>query len=167
MFGIAFAAFAGFENATFQGDQVRGFGFSQDATFDTLDNFLSAGFRQGAANPNGIAIGPPGQAIRNQLEAFMLAFDTNLFPIVGQQVTLQRSSPAATNTRIDLLLARADARECDVVAIVQVGSREIRFVYSGGRFTPRISDHALRKIGSLLGGVTSAVPPTVPPDSIR
>jgi hypothetical protein len=49
MFGSAFPAFAGFENATFQGDQVRGFGFSQDATFDTLDNFLTAGFRQSGA----------------------------------------------------------------------------------------------------------------------
>jgi hypothetical protein len=140
---------------------VRGFGFSQDATFDTLDNFLSAGFRQGAANPEGIPIGAPGAAVRNQLEAFMLAFDTNLFPIVGQQVTLQRANIEAANPRIDLLLARADAEECDVIARVRAGSIEVGFLYSGGgQFTPRIRDQALRSLGVLLGGITyTAVPP--------
>lgn len=43
----------------------------------------------------------------------MLAFDTNLAPIVGQQVTLTAATRQAVSPRIDLLIARADAGECD------------------------------------------------------
>ncbi len=48
-------------------------------------------------------------------ESFMLAFDSNLAPIVGQQVTLTAGSGADVHARIDLLEARAAAGECDLV----------------------------------------------------
>ncbi|MBT8132429.1 MAG: thrombospondin type 3 repeat-containing protein [Gammaproteobacteria bacterium] len=38
----------------------------------------------------------------------MLAFDSDLAPIVGQQITLDSNSDAATDARVDLLLERAD-----------------------------------------------------------
>jgi len=49
------------------------------------------------------------------LQEFIFAFDTNSAPAVGQQVTLHRRSDAPVDARIDLLLARAAAGECDVV----------------------------------------------------
>jgi hypothetical protein len=45
----------------------------------------------------------------------MLQFDSNLAPIVGQQVTLTSTNSAVAGPRIDLLIARAAANECDVV----------------------------------------------------
>ncbi len=55
-------------------------------------------------------------ASAQQLEQFMLAFDSNLAPIVGQQVTLTSTNGAASSgPRIDLLIARAAAGECDLV----------------------------------------------------
>src|SRR5262249_38411754 len=42
-------------------------------------------------------------------------FDTKFAPIVGQQITLDSMNSATVNPRIDLLLQRAAAGECDVV----------------------------------------------------
>ena len=49
---------------------------------------------------------------------FMFAFDSNLAPVVGQQVTLTASAPPAVNNRIGLFEERAalDPPECDLVA---------------------------------------------------
>ena len=61
----------------------------------------------------------------------MLAFDSNLAPIVGQQVTLARGNSAAALPRIELMMARADAGECELVAHVLSEG----FVYIGeGKF---------------------------------
>ena len=70
------------------GDQVRGFGFLHDGSVDTLIRFHGAKvFDQSIINPGGIPTGTAGDTIRNQLTAFVLAFDSNLAPIVGQQIT--------------------------------------------------------------------------------
>ncbi|WP_437765631.1 hypothetical protein WME77_00730 [Sorangium sp. So ce764] len=45
------------------------------------------------------------------LEAFVLAFDSDLAPIVGQQATLTRNNAAAVGPRVDLLMSRAGAGE--------------------------------------------------------
>ena len=101
----------------FMGDQVRGFGFLHDGSFDTVFRFMrSQGFSPRADNPGGIAAGPAGDLIRRQLEAFSLAFDSNMFPIVGQQVTLTSTNESVAAPRIALLIQRADAGECDLVA---------------------------------------------------
>ena len=52
---------------------------------------------------------------RKEMEDFIFAFDSNLQPIVGQQVTLAGDAPPAALARLDLLLARARAGACDVV----------------------------------------------------
>src|SRR5262249_42753803 len=39
-------------------------------------------------NAGGFPNGAPGDPLRRQVDAFMMAFDTNLAPIVGQQVTV-------------------------------------------------------------------------------
>jgi hypothetical protein len=98
------------------GDQVRGFGFSHDGSVDTLFRFVSAPvFRF------------PNDAERRNSEAFMLQFDNDLAPIVGQQVTLDATNAAVARPRIDLLIARAatpfrsllldgTTTECELVA---------------------------------------------------
>jgi len=99
----------------FLGDQVRGFGFSHDGTVPTMFRFNS-GFDRTALNPVGLPITPDSAQAKRNMEQFMLAFDTNLAPIVGQQVTLTAATRRAVSPRIDLLVARADAGECDLVA---------------------------------------------------
>ncbi len=57
-----------------------------------------------------------GFQLRHSLAAFMLVFDTNEAPIVGQQITLTKDNAAAAGPRVDLLEARASVGECDLVA---------------------------------------------------
>jgi DNA-binding beta-propeller fold protein YncE len=148
----------GFPNTdnSFQGDQVRGFGFIHDGTVDTLFRFhhgpsFSEEF-SGAGN-GGIPAGPAGELQRRQLETFLLAFPTSLAPIVGQQITLTASSPAAVLARVQLLRQRADAGECDLVAKTEVLGEEAGFVYVGSglfksdwRALPPIHEAALRLV---------------------
>ena len=101
----------------------------------------------------GIPTGPEGELQRRQLEAFMLAFPTNLAPVVGQQITLDASSSAALQARADLLRQRADAEECDLIAKAEIGDAEAGFVYTGsGMFRadrkaePAIPEAALRDL---------------------
>ena len=125
----------------FMGDQVRGFGFLSAGDFDTIVRFhnvlqFDRAFPLGP-NPHGFAHGEAGNFERRQVEAFMLAFDTNHAPIVGQQVTLSSASGLRTHARIDLLLARADAGECDLVVKVGESAAARGYLYEGaGTFTP-------------------------------
>jgi len=117
MFGMAATNFINAGDNDFQGDQVRGFGFLHDGSSDTAFRFIDmSGFNQiPGVNPGGFPDGPDGIRLRRQVEDFVLAFDTNMFPIVGQQITLTRSNGAVAGPRIDLLIARAGAGECDLV----------------------------------------------------
>jgi hypothetical protein len=165
MFGLLVNFGGGFGNT---GNQVRGFGFSHDGSVDTLFRFVSG---QVFAFNNDIE--------RRDVEAFMLAFDTDLAPIVGQQVTLTQSNTAEAGARIDLLLARAgadftslvlggDVVECDLVAKVSESGTPQGFVYdpdtvlfmpdTGG---PGIGDSALRDKATLNGDPVTytCVPP--------
>ena len=97
------------------GDQVRGFGFLHDGSVDTLFRFHHAiVFNQSPGNPGGFAAGAAGDTQRRNVEQFMLAFDSNMAPIVGQQITLSSANAATVGRRIDLLIARAAAGECDL-----------------------------------------------------
>jgi len=103
----------------FLGDQVRGFGFNHDGSIPTVFRFNSftspAGFQQGPLTPGGFPPGPEGEKQKSQVEDYLLAFDSNLAPIVGQQTTLTGDNGAAVGARIDLLIDRARAGECDLV----------------------------------------------------
>jgi hypothetical protein len=77
-------------------------------------------------------------------------------PIVGQQVTLTNPNAAAAYGRIDLLIARAEVGECDLVAQTRVGPAELGFLYVGGGYFisnrqafPPVADTLLRQ-GSLF-----------------
>ncbi len=96
--------------AATQTAQVRGFGFLHDGSIDTLFRFHNATvFNPGFGTP------PNGEGLRQQVEQFMLAFDSNLAPIVGQQVTLTSTNAGVVGGRIDLLIARAAVGECDLI----------------------------------------------------
>src|SRR5262249_15628888 len=104
--------------------------------------FLHLCFSQTATNPDGFPPGPTGDVMRRQVEAFLLAFDSNLAPIVGQQVTLSAANGAVTHPRIQLLRERADTGECDLVVKGRMLNHELGFLYKGsGLFTSnRVAD---------------------------
>jgi hypothetical protein len=153
----------------FMGPQVRGFGFLHDGSVDTLFRFHGAlVFVRTSANPGGIPLGSAGDTVRRQLEAFMLAFDTNLAPIVGQQITLTQANGGTTGSRIDLFEARAAARECDLVVKGRVGSDMIGYLYSPsdktfvrGAQAGTLTDADLRALALTAGGelTFTCVPP--------
>lgn len=125
-----------FNDNTFKGDQIRGFGFLHDGSFDTLFRFFgSSGFVVRPAggplpNPFGIPMDESGIKLRHQLEAFALAFPTNLAPIVGQQTTLTKTNTASVESRINLLEQRAAASECDVMVSGRVFGFEMSLLYN-------------------------------------
>jgi len=119
----------------FRGDQIRGFGFGHDGSFDTTFTFSFApNFGRGLADPNepltsfppflgieinnpqGLSMLPAGFPIHEALDAYMMVFESNFAPIVGQQVTLTDDNEAEASPRINLLLARALQDECQLIA---------------------------------------------------
>jgi YVTN family beta-propeller protein len=86
-------------------EQIRGFGFLHDGSTDTLFRF----FGVGAFTFSGDTI------LKGEMEQFMLAFDSNLKPIVGQQVTLTSSNAATVASRLNLLIARANVGDSDLI----------------------------------------------------
>jgi DNA-binding beta-propeller fold protein YncE len=152
--------FLGGDNG-FKGDQVRGFGLLNDGNMDTVFRFvhgISFSEEFNGPNSNSIPDGPEGERQRRQLEAFILAFPTNLAPVVGQQITLRPSSSAAVTSRINLLRQRAEAGECDLVAKARTFDDEAGFLYVGsGLFArdrsgqPPITAAALRSLATEYG----------------
>ena len=153
----------------FLGPQVRGFGFNHDGTIPDLVRFSSLFDALPPFPPGvGIPLGPEGLAAKRNMEQFQLAFDSNFAPIVGQQVTLTAARQGVVSGRIDLLRARADAGECDLVAKGRLGGHEAGFLYLGGgkfasdrRATPPITDSQLRWSVVVTGGALTytCVPP--------
>ncbi len=152
MFGLGVPQGGG---AGFTGDQVRGFGFLHDGAVDTLFRFHSAAlFTQTMSNPGGFA----NDTERRNMDAFMMAFDSNLAPIVGQQITRNAGNGATVDPRITLLEARADAGECDLVAKGNVAGEMRGSFYLGlGIFVtdrgadPTLTDAALRARAATAG----------------
>jgi len=153
MFGMPDVPFLKALNTPFQGNQVRGFGFLHDGTTDTLFRFLNA-----------IGFTFPDDTTRRNVEQYLLAFDSDFAPIVGQQITLTstanfanctpgQANPDPTCGRIDLMVARASASfqskfasgnaangtttECDVVVKGKIGGVPKGWVrVAAGTFQP-------------------------------
>lgn len=120
----------------FQGDQIRGFGVSRSGDIDTVFRFLhatnfSTGFLFGP-NPEGFAAGPAGQPERRDVEQFLLAFDSNLKPIVGQQITLTKHNATAVGQRVSLLAQQATEGNCDLVVKGSNRHGTRGYLYLGG-----------------------------------
>ena len=87
------------------GNQIRGFGFIHDGSVDSLFRFHSTGL-----------FGfPGGDAQRREVEQFMHAMDTNLMPIVGQQITLNSKMSASVLPRFNLLINQAGVNNADLI----------------------------------------------------
>jgi DNA-binding beta-propeller fold protein YncE len=146
-FGMApFPEFVNPGDNEHMGDQIDAPGFLHDGSFDSVFRFMRINlFNQvtlpggGQFNPGGIPVSPEGEKLRRDLEAFMLAFPSNFAPIVGQQVTLTRTTGAGELERVALLRQRADAGECDLVAKTVWQGVEVGYLYRWGRFEPSVS----------------------------
>jgi len=146
MFGMPKVAFFRDGNAASLGPQVRGFGFLHDGSVDTLFRF------------HGATVFGVNDTERAQLEQFVLAFDSNLAPIVGQQITLTSSNAATVGGRINLLIARAAASECEVVVKGNLGGeqrgwvRQLSGMFRSDRVTePLLGDASLRAQAASAG----------------
>jgi len=169
MFGTPSVGFYDAADSGNMGDQIRGFGFTGDGSTDTLLRFFSASVFRPTSNSGLPASDPEG--MRHDLEQFMLAFDTDLAPIVGQQVTLTRDNAATAGPRVDLLMQRAAApfvskalngaspvTECDLVVQVVQNRRVMGYLYdpAAHNFIPddgsaRVTDSFLRSLAASAG----------------
>jgi len=119
MFGLPSGVLNGTGNL---GNQVRGFGILHDGSIPTVQNFLSSSVFNLTATQ------------RTQLQEFVLSFDTGLKPAVGQQVSVSPTTVADATVigRIDLLIGRDDAGQCDLVAKGVLSGMARGWVYAGG-----------------------------------
>ena len=166
-------SFNGADNA-FMGNQIRGFGFLHDGSVDTLNRFHTTQLfvqrlpgttgPQDPGNLGGFPLTPGGFLLRRQVEQFMLAFDSNLAPIVGQQVTMTARNQFEAGQRLELFMERAAQGECDLVA----KSKEGGYLFqSAGLFrrdqraAPLVSAARLRALASQHEGeiTFTCVPP--------
>ncbi len=168
MFGMPAVPFLNAGDNAPKGDQIRGFGFLHDGSIDTIFRFFQATVFN---NSGGVGFDGPagGDVKRAQMEQFMLAFDTDLAPVVGQQVTLDNTNSVVVGPRIDLLIQRANTSftsqilggvvtECDLVVKGTIaGEARGAVLNGGGTFTtdrasePALSDVALRALASTPG----------------
>lgn len=116
-----------------KGDQIRGFGFNHDGTFDTIFRFNNVtSFTQRPDNPEGFDVDEEGMQARRDMEAFMLAFDSDFAPIMGQQVTIHHRSKSDSTSRLELMMSRAELGECDLVAKTVDKGQQRGYLYLGG-----------------------------------
>jgi DNA-binding beta-propeller fold protein YncE len=166
MFGTPEVSFFQQPDSGAMGDQVRGFGYTGDGSADTLFRFLTASVFAPTSNSGFPQNNPDGT--RRDVEQYILAFDTDLAPIVGQQVTLTATNAGAVGSRIDLLKQRAAAAftskalngtvtECDLIAQVVVNGRVHGYLFdpASGNFidsdNATLSDGALRALAANTG----------------
>lgn len=140
------------------GAQVRGFGFAHDGAVDTLYRFFSA--LQFAPRPAGTIApddpGNPGLGIdiqglfdRVALADFVLAFPSNLAPIVGHQITMDWSNRLMALPRLWLMVEQADHGRCDLVAHARMRRRMRGALYVGGG-QMQLDDGGLARISAVL-----------------
>jgi hypothetical protein len=162
------------------GNQIRGFGFVNDGAVDTLFRFFTAIVFNPTLNSGFPILNP--DATRRDVVEFMFAFDSDLAPVVGQQVTLTSGNATAVNPRINLLIQRARTsftskelggvtRECDLVAKVAIGGSLKGYLLdvSAGDFVAadgtRRTDASLRALAATSGQEVTYT--CVPPGSGR
>src|SRR5262249_5546981 len=132
------------------GDQVRGVGFVNNGGVSTIFQFLNAPRFSFGADPD---------VNRRNVEQFILSLDTGLAPIVGQQLTIGGVPDAAATDRLDLLLARADAGECDVVVKGMVAGESRGALYAGaGTFVSDRAGEAALSTTALLALAATPAP---------
>jgi len=143
-------------NTPFEGDQIRGFGFLHDGSVDTLFRFLHATvFSQHSFG--GAAVGFQSDQQRRDVEQWLLGFESNLAPAVGQQVTLASDDAGVAGPRVDVLAARAAAGDCDLVVKGNVAGEARGWIllasgdYQSDRKAETLADGALRALTATSG----------------
>jgi DNA-binding beta-propeller fold protein YncE len=148
MFGSAL------NNAVAPGPQIRGFGFSNDGAADTLDTFFS--------DPV-FTFPAPAQQSRASVAAFVLAMDSDLAPVVGQQITWRSNANAAVEAQLSLLkkqaLVTSPRPACDLVVRAGIeGGAKSGLLQADGSWLMRsgetLSDSALRQLASASQALT-------------
>src|SRR5262249_34700292 len=148
-------------------------GFLHDGSVPTLFDFnASIVFDITPENPGGFPADASGDLLRTQVADFMLAFDSNMAPVVGQQATLTNRNERAAGSRIELLMERAEAGECELIVKGHGSGRELGYLYVGSdKFVSnRACDDVIsdRKLRSLAKASAKALTYTcVPPGSGR
>ncbi len=157
MFGDIDVAFGEDQlNEPFQGDQIRGFGFLHDGSVDTLFRFLHATVFSGHSF-GGSAVGFQTDQQRRDVEQWLLGFDSNLAPAVGQQVTLAADDTAVAGPRVDVLAARAASGDCDLIVKGNVAGEARGWVrlasgdFQSDRKAETIADAGLRALAATSG----------------
>ena len=153
-------------DATSYGNQIKGFGFMHDGGMDTLDKFLQGQVFEFDASDAGL-----NDIKRGRVVEFMMVMDSEMAPIVGQQITFTASSDATVGTRIDLLRTQAmvtsPRAECDLIVKGVIGGITRGYLmqsdgsYQSDRATETLTDTALRNLVN-TGGQTltfTCVPP--------
>ncbi len=132
-------------------EQITGFGFLHDGSFDTLLSFLRLPVFNGFANDNA----------RRDVEAFLLAFDTGTAPTVGLQVTVNASNKTDPETlnRINLLMQQSlpgPNLNCDLIVrgIYNGVSRGFLRVGSANELQPDSRSDSLIAVEQLINSVS-------------
>lgn len=146
----------------FMGDQIRGFGYDNSGASGSIDLFLQE---------NVFSI---GDVERQQFEQFLLAFPSELAPIVGQQVTVNSDNKKQQDVidRLNLLVERGgvvDPRpHCDLIVKGLLGdtskgwvmTRDQRFLSSNSNEPPQDVDQLLSALTQYSDALTfTCVPP--------
>jgi YVTN family beta-propeller protein len=144
------------------GPQVSGFGLLHDGVFDTVVSFLRLDvfFFPGETEAE-------KDATRRMLESYVMSFDTGMAPAVGRQITVARTLVAEDRQMIELLMKRAAAGDCDLIAKGWEGKRQRGWLYrdesfaSDKRGEPALDlDSLLRRYAAIDEPITfTCVPP--------
>jgi DNA-binding beta-propeller fold protein YncE len=135
------------------GDQIRGYGYSADGGLGSINEFLNALVFIGVNAQN-----------RALLQEFVLAYPSDLFPIVGQQVTVSPTNGSQTDIadRLNLLVTRAKTvtnrgPECELIAKGVVGgvSRGWVMATATGSFVSDRRSEAPVTLSALLASARS------------
>lgn len=125
MFGTS----GGLGDGRFLGDQIRGFGYLHDGSIASLTDFF--------ASPTFI-FPEPVRETQADVVRFVMAADSNMAPVVGQQVTLSPLSGAAAQARLDLLESRAAVSgplpECDLLVRGLIDGVRVSALYRGDNY---------------------------------
>jgi hypothetical protein len=103
--------------------------------------------------------------MRRALSSYVLAFDTNLFPIVGQEITLNATNGAAVASTLALFESQAAAGNTELVARTVVGPIDVGFVWTAGGWksgissAPLLTNAQLEALAKIAPVTFTCVPP--------
>jgi len=110
-------------------DAISGYGFSHDGSIESVLAVVETEL----FNFPGEGPGRRNTLLRRQVEAYLMAFDTGMAPAVGRQLTVAGApAPGAGDRALaTLLMSRAAAGDCDLVARGRAGGVEAGWLWRG------------------------------------